>query len=119
MALVAMKVTSNYVGAEGHRMKGDLIRVDTERARELIRIGVAAVVTGPAETKPARAQETKGAEESMAKKPSDSPTDGRSTDTALSGESGQGERSSASAGGRASRKRRSTRAITRDSLPLR
>ena len=119
---VTMIVTANYIGQEGERRKGDRIRVNTERARDLIRIGVARIEAAPSEVQSPAAPAAQQAVEPEEKKSHSlclqSPSAGPSTPSASSSAHGPGAPSSASPAGRASRPRRSRRASARGSLPL-
>jgi len=100
---VELRARRRYIGTEEGTVKaGQLFRLPWRIARRRIEAGLAELAStglaGPSETKPAEPSEKKsfGAE-----------TPGRSTDSASSAAPGTDAPPSASAGGRASRRRRS------------
>jgi len=100
---VELRACRRYIGTEEGTVKaGQLFRLPWRIARRRIEAGLAELASGP----PNGPSETKPAEPSE-KKFSGAGTPGRSTDSASSAAPGKDAPQSASAGGRASRRRKS------------
>lgn len=115
--MVTLSVLTNFISQEGSFKRGERLRVDENRARQLIAQGLAKVVAAPAETQPLAPAETKQ-EQKKSQASFALPVTPSTPAAASSSAPGPDAPSSASAAGRVSRRRKSTNAITRGSLPL-